>query len=265
MSQLTLSQLIKELGGGSEVTGFFLVLARVSPLFVLAPLFSSKILPAQVRGIVAVALSIGLTGVAMHGQHVPTDPLQVAGLVVVQVLVGLAFAFAVSALLTAVQTAGGLTDIVSGFTFGATIDPINGNQGGTFSQLYVMVGTAMFIAIGGDAWTLRGLQRTFDLVPLTRTPQLTSLVNGAEQAFGSIFLAAIEVAAPAMLALLITDVAFGLVSRAVPQLNVFSVALPLKVGIALLVVGASLPFLGGWMSDQMYTSVATALHSLKLS
>ena len=65
-----------------------------------------------------------------------------------------------------------------------------------------------------------------------------------------------------ILALLITDVAFGLVSKVVPQLNVFSVAFPLKVGVALLVFSASLPFLGGWMSDQMYTSVATALHAL---
>jgi flagellar biosynthetic protein FliR len=68
-----------------------------------------------------------------------------------------------------------------------------------------------------------------------------------------------------LLALLITDVAFGMVSRAVPQLNVFSVALPLKVGVAMLVVAASLPFLGGWMSDQIYTSVGTALHSLSIA
>ena len=265
MSQLTLSQLIHQLGGGAQVTGFFLVLARISPLFIIAPLFSSKILPARVRGIVAVALSIGLTGVAMHGQHVPTDPLEVAALVVVQLLVGLLFAFAVSALMTAVQTAGGLIDIASGFSFGATIDPINGNQGGAFSRLYALVGTALFIAIGGDAWLLRGISRTFTLVPLTRSPRLDSLVSGAEQAFASIFVSAIEVAAPALLALLITDVAFGMVSRAVPQLNVFTVAFPLKIGVALLVVAASLPFLGGWMSDQISTSVGTALHSLSIA
>ena len=259
MSQLTLSQLLSELGGGAQVTGFFLVLARVSPLFVLAPLFSSKIIPARVRGIIAVALAIGLTPVAVHGQHVPTDPLSVAGLMLATL------AFAVSALLTAVQTAGGLADIASGFSFGATVDPINGNQGGAFARLYMMIGTAMFIAIGGDAWMLRGISRTFKLVPLTKAPQITSLVNGAEQAFAQIFVAAIEVAAPVLLALLITDVAFGMVSRAVPQLNVFSVALPLKVGVAMLVVAASLPFLGGWMSDQIYTSVGTALHSLSIA
>jgi flagellar biosynthetic protein FliR len=262
MNTLTLSHLLTQLGGGQAVTGFFLVLARVSPLFILAPLFSSKMIPAQVKGIIAVALAIGLTGIAMHGQHLPTSPLPVAALMVEQLLVGGLLAFSVAAVMAAVQTAGGLADIFSGFSFGATVDPIDGNQGGTFTELYGLIGLMLFIAIGGDAWVLQGIARTFTLMPLTKAPQLGSLANAAETSFVSIFVSAIEVAAPVMLALLITDVAFGMVSKVVPQMNVFSVAFPLKVGVTLLVVTASLPFLGGWISNQMYTSVATALHAL---
>ena len=62
------------------------------------------------------------------------------------------------------------------------------------------------------------------------------------------------------LALLITDVAFGMVSRIVPQLNVFGVGFPMKVGVAMLVVAASLPFLGSFMSEQIANAVGTALH-----
>ncbi len=258
----TLSHLITALGGGQPVTGFFLVLARITPLFVVAPLFSSSMIPTSVKGVVAVGFAIGLTGIAMHGQHIPGDPLPVAGLLVVNLLVGLLVAFAVSAVLAAIQTAGGLVDSLSGFSFGATVDPINGNQGGTFTEFYGLVGVMLFIVIGGDAWTLQGLARTFDLVPLTKAPQIGPMVAGAETACVSIFVLAVEVAAPAILAMLITDVAFGLVSKVVPQMNAFSVAFPLKVGVAILVVGASLPFLGGWMSNQMYTSVATALNAL---
>jgi flagellar biosynthetic protein FliR len=261
MNQLTLNHVVTALGGGQSITAFFLVLGRVTPLFVLAPLFSAKQIPAQVRGIVAVALALGLTGLAMHGQTIPTEPLQVAGLMVVQLLVGALFAFAIGALLAAVQTAGGLADILSGFSFGATVDPINGNPGGVFSELYALIGVMLFIAIGGDAWMLRGIARTFTLVPLTKAPQLGSLANAAELSFTSIFTSALEVAAPVVLTLLITDVAFGMVSRVVPQMNVFSVAFPLKVGVSLLVVAATLPFLGGWMQNQIYTSVATALHA----
>jgi flagellar biosynthesis protein FliR len=258
----TLSHLIAELGGGQPVTGFFLVLARITPLFVVAPLFSSPMIPTSVRGIIGVAFAIGLTGVAMHGQHIPGDALSVAGLVVVNLLVGLLLAFCVGAVFYAIQTAGGLADNLSGFSFGATIDPINGNQGGTFSELYGLVGVILFIVIGGDAWILNGLARTFTLVPLTKAPQLGSMVAGAETASASIFVSAVEVAAPIILALLITDVAFGLVSKVMPQMNAFSVAFPVKVGVSMLVVAACLPFLGNWMSGQMYTSVATALHAL---
>jgi flagellar biosynthetic protein FliR len=174
MSQLTLSTLLTQIGS-DKVTGFFLVLARVSPLFVLAPLFSSKMVPVRVKGIVAVGLSIGLTPLAVHGQTIPTDPMALAGMLVVQVLVGLAFAFAIGMVLTAVEAAGAITDMVAGFSFGSVVDPINGNQGGTMTNLYSLVGLAMFIAVGGDAWTLRGLQKTFDLVPLTKARLLDDL------------------------------------------------------------------------------------------
>jgi flagellar biosynthetic protein FliR len=261
MNQLTLSHVLTALGGGQSITAFFLVLGRVSPLFVLAPLFSAKQIPMRVRGIVAVALAIGLTGLAMRGQQVPTQPLQVAGLMVVQLLIGMLFAFAIGALLAAVQTAGGLADILSGFSFGATVDPINGNPGGVFAEFYTLIGVMLFIAIGGDAWMLRGMARTFTLIPLTKAPQFASLANAAELSFTSIFTSALEVAAPVVLTLLITDVAFGMVSRVVPQMNVFSIAFPLKVGVSLLAVAATLPFLGGWLQNQIYTSVATALNA----
>jgi flagellar biosynthetic protein FliR len=142
------------------------------------------------------------------------------------------------------------------------VDPVNGNQGGVMATVYGLVGTAIFLVIGGDAWTLRGLARTFSLVPLSRAPQIASLAAGAEKAFSAVLVSALEVAAPALLALLITDVAFGMVSRVVPQLNVFGVGFPIKVGVALLVVGAALPFLGGWMSNQLGSTVGTALSTL---
>ena len=259
MSQLTLSTLLHQIGS-DKVTGFFLVLARVGPLFVLAPLFSSKMVPARVKGVMAVGLSIGLTPLAVHGQSIPTDPMAVAGMLVIQVLVGLAFAFAVGVVLTAVEAAGAITDMVAGFSYGAVLDPVNGNQGGTMTNLYSLVGLMMFIAIGGDAWTLRGLQRTFDLVPLTKAPAIATLTTGVEQAFSTIFVSALEVCAPVILALLITDVAFGMIAKVVPQVNIFGIGFPMKVGVAMLVVTASLPFLGSFMSNQISSAVLGALH-----
>ncbi len=264
MNQATVNQLVGHITG-ANVTGFFLVLARISPMFVLAPIFSSKMMPPRVKAIVAVALTVGLAPVAIHGQQIPGQPLEVLGLIVKELLVGFSFAFAIAALFAAIQMAAALTDAVAGFSFAGLVDPMNGNQGGVMTTLYNLVGLMIFIAIGGDAWMLRGLARTFQLVPLTSSPRIAPMVGSAVSAVGSVFTSALEVAAPAILALIITDVAFGMVSRVVPQLNVFAVGFPIKTGIALLIVAASLPFLGGWLSGQIATSVGSALHALQVA
>ena len=256
--------LIKAISG-DHVIAFFLVLARITPLFVIAPVFSSPLLLKRVRAIVAVALAIGLTPIAAHCQTVPTDPLVVITLIGEGLVVGFAFAYAIAAVFAAVQGAGVLGDALSGFSYGATVDPLNGNQGGALTNLYSFVGLALFLVIGGDAWMLRGMRATFTDVPITRGPKITSLVGGAEQMFGSVLVGAIEVAAPVILALVITDIAFGMVSKVVPQLNVFAVGFPVKVGVALIVVGASLPFIGNWITSQMDTSVTAALSTLHVA
>jgi len=64
---------------GNELAGFILVLARVTPLFVIAPLFSSAMIPPRVRSVIAVGISIGLTPIALHGQHIPSEVIRSRG------------------------------------------------------------------------------------------------------------------------------------------------------------------------------------------
>ncbi len=250
---------------GNQLGGFILVLARVTPLFLLAPIFSSSVIPPVVKGMIAVGISVGLTPIAMHGQHVPSDPIQIAGLVLEGLLVGTSFAFALAVLMAAIESAGSLIDVVSGFSYGELINPLSGQTGAVMSRFYTLFGTMIFLVIGGDAWTLRGLGRTFQLVPLTEAPKLGSIVGGAEQAFSTIFTSALEIGAPVLAALLITDVAFGVVSRVVPQMNIFAVGFPTKVAVAMLVVAASLPFVAGWISGQLSESVGAALGALHVA
>jgi len=258
------SQLLSRLAGG-ELAGFILVLARVTPLFLLAPLFSSAMIPPRVRTVIAVGISIGLTPIALRGQHIPTDALALTELVLEGLLVGLGFSLALAVLLAAIESAGAFVDVISGFSYGSLINPLNNNNSAVMARFYSLVGTLIFLVIGGDGWTLRGLGRTFALVPLTSAPRLGSLVGGAEHVFSGVFTAAVEVAAPVLVALLITDVAFGVVSRVVPQLNVFAVGFPAKIAVALLVVGASLPFLANWINGQITVSVGEALGALHVA
>ena len=249
--------------GEQQVAGFFLVLARVSPLFVLAPLFSSPMMPPRVRGIVAVALAVGLSPiVARH--HISTDTFALAGLVGKELLVGMAFAFALGALFAALSVAGTFLDTSIGFSFGSIVDPVSGNHNAVLAQLYSLVGVLIFIAIGGDAWVVQGLARTYDLIPLESFPALGALTAGAVVAFAGIFAAAIQVAGPVLLALILTDAAFGMVSRVVPQLNVFAVGFSAKVLVGIGLLAVTLPFVAGWLSDQLEVTVSEALRALKV-
>jgi flagellar biosynthesis protein FliR len=259
-----MTQILSQLAG-NQLAGFILVLARVGPLFMLAPPFSSPMIPPRVRGIIAVGISIGLAPIALHGQHIPTDPFTLAALIVEGMLVGLGFAFSFAVLFAAVESAGSLADLGAGFSYGNLINPLSGNESGPLTHMYSLVGIAIFLVIGGEAWVLQGLARTFALVPLTSVPSIQSLVGGAVQVFSTVFTSALEIAAPVLIALMITDVAFGVVSRVVPQLNVFAVGFPAKVAVALLLVGASMPFVAGWVANQMTTSVGAALGALHLA
>ena len=261
---MTLEALLRHVGE-QQVAAFLLVLGRIGPLFALAPLFSSRSIPGRVKGICAVALTVGIAPIALADGRVPMAVGPFTELMLKEVLVGLAYAFALGALFAAVSTAGAFLDTLIGFSYGGLVDPITGNQSSVLTQAYVLVGVLVLIAIGGDQLIIKGLARTYDLVPLLATPSLGALAAGAQSAFAQVFLSAIELAAPVVLAIIITDAAFGIVARVVPQLNVFAVGFPAKVTIGLVMIGVSLPFAAGWMADELQRSVATALQSIRMN
>ena len=250
-----------------QVAGFMLVLARIAPLFILAPLFSSKSIPARARTIVAIGIAFGMAPIALRAgstHEIPLDVWSFGGLMVKEFMVGAAFSFVLATLFAAIAAAGSLLDTMIGFSFGSLVDPMTGTQSSVLQQLYSLVGVMVFIAINGDAWVLQGLARTYELVPLVEEPQLNGLVHAMQQAFSGIFTAAIQVCAPVLIALVITDAAFGVVSRVVPQLNVFAVGFPAKVAVGFVLIGASLPFVAGWIHDELQHSVAAGLHALRV-
>ena len=261
---MTVNELIARFGE-QHVAAFVLVLARISPLFVLAPLFSSKLVTARVRGIVAVGLAIGIAPVASKGVTLPLGVYDLFWLVLKEMLVGATFAFAIGALFAALSTAGSFLDTSIGFSYGSLVDPLTGSQSSVLAQAYGLVGTLVFIAIGGDAWVVQGLARTYDLVGLEQAPDLGRLISSVDSVFGAIFTSALEVAGPVMLALILTDAAFGVVSRVVPQLNVFAVGFPAKVVVGLLLVAATLPFVANWISGELQQDVGAALQAIRVS
>lgn len=253
-----MNQLIEQLDRNT-IVGFLLVLSRVSPLFLLAPPFSSTMVPMRARAIIATGIAIGLAPLALHGQTIPSEAIQITELVLKEIVIGLGFALAIACLFAAVDAAGSMIDSQIGLSFGSLINPVDNTQSGSMSQLYSMVGILVFITIDGEAWVIRGLSRTYELVPMLELPSIDKLTSGVVGAFSGIFGAALEVAAPVLLALILTDVAFGVVSRVVPQMNIFAVGFPAKIIVGLLVVAAALPFMGNWFYDQLQHSVESGL------
>ncbi len=248
-----------------HLVAFILTLGRIAPLFLIAPLFSSRMIPARARGVAAVAIAIGFSPVVGKDAKFGTDAVTLGGLMLKEILVGIAFAFIIQCLFAAVSAAGSLLDTSIGFSFGQQLDPITNSQSGVISQVYSLVGVMVFVVIGGDAWVIRGLAETYDEVPLDSMPKLGALTAGVQTAFSHFLVAALEVAAPVLLAVILTDVAFGVVSRVMPQLNVFAVGFPAKILVGFLLIGASLPFVATWIGDQLTESVSAALKTLQVA
>jgi flagellar biosynthetic protein FliR len=246
----------------SQVVSFVLVLARVGPLFLLAPVFSATLIGPRAKFAAAAAIAVGLTPVAARGHAVPEDALGMALAFASETAIGLAFALGLGALTAAVQAGASLLDTLVGFSFGAQIDPVNGNQSAILGRAYGIFGTMVFVVTGGPQLMIMGLGRTYDLFPLGAHAPSGPLAALALRTLEQVPVLGLELVGPVVLAVIVADAAFGLVARVVPQLNVFVLALPVKVLLAFAVITASLPFVGLHLSDALTSTLTQTLRGL---
>jgi flagellar biosynthetic protein FliR len=220
--------------------GFLLALVRASAWLVLVPPFGTRVIPAQVKIGLAAALALPVAGTV--GQHAPAPEVApLIGAVAVQVAIGVSLGFIVYLFFAAVQSAGELIDVFGGFTVAPAYDPLSNAQSSTFGRFYQLLATTLLFVTNGHLLLIRGFMTSFDAVPAN--PTLENLSGNFVDAFGSFFLAAIEIAAPLLAALFLAEVAMGLLSKAAPQMNVFMVGFPVKILLTLAMVGMALPLL----------------------
>ena len=129
-------------------------------------------------------------------------------------------------------------------------------------QFYSLFAVMIFFVAGGDAIMLQGLAASYRGAAHRRHARHGQLSANLVPLAGQVFVIGIEIAAPVIIALIVTDAAFGLIARAVPQMNVFFVGLPAKIMLGFAVISASLPFVAARISDQLEASVFTALRVL---
>lgn len=244
---------------GEQLVAFTLVLARLGGIFVLAPAFSSRLVPVRLRLLVAGAFALVLMPVASEGRRIPEQALDIALAVLKETLVGLAFAVAVGAVAAILQGAAELLDVMVGFAYAQLVDPMTGAQGGPLGRLYSLFGALLFLLIGGDRLLVLGLARSYAIVPLDTVARPEALAALAADELGEIALAAVEIAAPVLVALVLADIALALTARAVPQMNVFFVGLPGKIVLGLVASAAALPFLAGQVLADLDAALERAL------
>jgi len=246
----------------TEVLGFLLVVCRVGGLFVLAPGFSSAMIPNRIKLMLAMALSLAMLPIAVHGQTVPLDAGDYVMLMLKEIGVGLIFAFPMALVGAAVQAGASLLDTLIGFSFSSILDPVNNQQTAILGQFYSLFAVLVLLMSGGDHIMIEGIGASYRALPITAYPHIGAVTSGALAAFGQVWAIGLEIAAPVLVALVITDAAIGLVSRAVPQMNVFVVGMPAKILVGMTVIAATLPFVSNQVQGALQQSVMQALQTL---
>ncbi|MEX2170859.1 MAG: flagellar biosynthetic protein FliR [Pirellulales bacterium] len=221
---------------------FALILGRVGALVMTAPVFGTQALPMQVRGLLAVALS--LLVMPLHTTQSPPGDwnlLDFSLLMVNEVLVGLLLGVGVTILFTGVQLAGHLISQLSGLSLAEVFDPAIEEQASVFTQLFYFLTLAMFVALGGHRLVMQALLDTFVWAPPGHAELGDNYIEAVVTLLTQSFRLGIRAAAPLMASLLLATVLLGLIGRTLPQINVlvlgFGVNSLLTLAMLLITIG----------------------------
>ncbi|TYP86280.1 flagellar biosynthetic protein FliR [Blastococcus xanthinilyticus] len=216
--------------------------ARAAGFILMAPPFNSRVVPAPVKGALALALAVLLST-----QIAPTLPEPTAGFLLVtaatEVVIGAALGFVVQVLFTAVQMAGDVLDLAGGFMMQPGYDPLAMTQNSSLGKLHYMLASTLLFTSGGHLLMVKGFATSYEGLPVGGDVPTDQLAAVLVTAFSMMFLAALQIAGPMVAVLLLADVALGLLSKAAPALNVFSLGPPLKILLTLAMLGLTFPLL----------------------
>ena len=214
---------------------------RIGAMLAIAPIFGARMVPVRVR--LVIALSLTWLVIPLLPQVPAIDPLSAAGVLVTlqQFVIGLAIGFSLQLIFATLIIAGQTIAMGMGLGFAQMVDPQNGVNVPVIGQYYVVIATLLFLAMNGHLVLIRILVDSFQTLPvgveaLTRE-DLHAIAHWGTRMFAD----AIMVAIPAVASILLVNLAFGVVSRSAPQLNIFGVGFPvtLTLGFVILIFALS--------------------------
>lgn len=246
---------------------FVLVSARLGGLMFVAPMWSMLTLPRAARAAITMVLALVLVPLAPHTrlpEHFMDWPLPLA----LEMMIGLAIGMTAAVFVQGVALAGEVISLQIGLNLGPFLAPTPDVQVSGVGQLQSVLAIFVYLSVGGHLMLLRGLADSLTLLPPGAAFDVSGGARAVALLVGGVFSTAIQAAGPVMVTMLLVNVALALLSRAVPSLNAMMVAFPITIGVGLLMLGASTPFLvttlEGWMHG-LPRDVDHVLHAFRVA
>jgi flagellar biosynthesis protein FliR len=226
---------------------FVFPLTRILGLLATAPVFNSVALPLRVRLIAGLAIALAL---APALPPLPTIPASSwIGLAVLgeQLLIGVLLGFTLRITFAAVDIAGELIGLQMGLGFATFFDPGSGGQTPVISEFLGLLTALIFLSLNGHLLALSVLAESFTLLPISTSPIHTTAFSSLMAWSATLFSMGILLALPVISALLIANIALGVLARIAQQLNLFAIGFPVTLALGFLVLLLSLPYMGAAM------------------
>ena len=203
---------------------FLLVLTRVSGLTMVAPLWSSRAIPIRVRAFVSIGIALMITPLFWNTPLTyPGDVVQLSILLASEFTIGLALGLAVTICFAGAELAGQILGQMTGMSLADVASPDFDASVPVFSQLLHIVLLAIFILTGGHHYLFHALYKVFQGMPPGQAHFSQPLLDVLMEITSYSFALGLQLAAPIMVALMLSILTMGLISRTMPQFNVLAV------------------------------------------
>ena len=225
-----------------------LVFIRITIMLALVPVFSGVQIPIQVRlGLAFLLAFVVAQTVPTLAAALPLGPFVVA--ILTQAFVGLVFGFVAFLVFTGVQFAGAILDIQVGFGAVSVLNPTTSQQVTILGEFEFALATLIYLMTDSHHMLLEGVAGSFNLLPLPWASMDPMLAPTVVTFFTQALFIVLRIAGPVAIVLFITSVTLALMSRVAPQMNVFSVGLPLQMLVGLSMIVVTMPLLGAVLPE----------------
>ncbi len=220
---------------------FLPVLVRMTGLFVITPVFGRRNVPSYMKIGFALYMALILTTTFNPGSLEYDRFFEYAMIVIKEFAVGLVLGYIAYIVLNAIYVAGQIIDMQIGFGMVNVIDPMSNIQVPISANFYYIISILVLLMIRGHHVIIKALFDSYKYVPLGKASLNGRLLDDMLRIFGNVFIIGFRIAAPVTAAVLVVNVALGVMSKAVPQLNVFVLGMPLKILLGIMVMLATIP------------------------